>query len=90
MAAGKATYLIVWKKSSQVYSAATLKTAKQTPVPKGCDPEDKRVLLATYLPDEEKLCVYPVTEEQIEEKTSTIEDNSKDEQEESRADNDPA
>jgi hypothetical protein len=65
MAAAKATYMIVWKKSSQVYSAASLETAVKTPVPKGCTPEDKRILFASYLPDEETLCVYPITEEEI-------------------------
>lgn len=65
MAAAKATYLIVWKKSSQIYSAASLDTAVKTPVPKGCTIDDKRILFASYLPDEETLCVYPIDNEEI-------------------------
>lgn len=66
MAAAKATYLIVWKKVSQIYSAASLDTAVKTPIPKGCTIDDKRVLFASYLPDEETLCLYPVSGEEIE------------------------
>lgn len=73
MAAGKASYLIIWKKSSQVYSAASLTTAINTPVPKGCEPDDKRILLASYLPDEETFCVFPLPQEQIDEKIEEIE-----------------
>ncbi len=81
MAAGKATYLIVWKKSSQVYSAASLDTAIKTPIPKGCTDDDKRILLASFLPDDEQLCVFPLTEEQIEAKKTEIQ--SKEEEKES-------
>ncbi len=73
MAAGKATYLIVWKQSSQVYSAASLETAVKSPAPKGCTLDDRRILLASFLPDEEQFCVYPLTIVQIEEKLAEIE-----------------
>jgi len=69
MAASKANYIIVWKKSSQVYSATNLATAVKTPIPKGCSPEDKRILFMSYLPDEETLCVYPLSEEEINKET---------------------
>lgn len=72
MAASKASHIIVWKKSSQVYATASLETALKTPIPKGCGPEDKRILLLSYLPDDEELRVYPLTEEQIEEKMNEL------------------
>lgn len=65
MAAAKATYIIIWKKMSQVFSAASLDTAVKTPIPKGCTKDDKRILFASYLPDEETFCVYPVSDEEI-------------------------
>lgn len=65
MAAGKANYLIVWEKSAQVYSATSIETAIKTPIPKGCEEEDKHILFLSYLPDEKQLKVYPLTEEQI-------------------------
>ena len=81
MAAAKATYIIIWKKSSQVYSAASLDTAVKTPIPKGCTADDKRVLFASYLPDEETFCLYPIEEEelikaeqQIKEKKANVEE----------------
>lgn len=78
MAAAKATYVIIWKKSSQVYSAASLETAVKTPIPKGCTIEDKRILFASYLPDEETFCVYPIAEEEIEKVQKQIENKEND------------
>lgn len=77
MPAAKATYVICWKSSSQVYSAASLDTAIKTPIPKGCNPEDKRILLMSYLPDEETLCVYPLEQEEIDNKTMEMQIKSK-------------
>jgi hypothetical protein len=81
MAAAKATYIIVWKKSSQVYSTASLDTAIKTPIPKGCTIDDKRILFASFLPDEETFCVYPLdaeeinkAEQQIKEKKANVEE----------------
>ena len=74
MPAGKATYIILWKNSSQIYSAATLETAIKTPVIKGNKPEDKRILFASYLPDEEELCVFPLTQEEIDKKLQEIQE----------------
>lgn len=72
MAAGKASYLIIWTKSSQVYSAASLETAIKTPIPKGCTADDKRIMLASYLPDEQTFAVYPLEEDQINTKLEEI------------------
>lgn len=55
-----------------MYSTASLETALKTPVPKGCGPEDKRILLLSYLPDTEELRVYPLTDEQIKTKTDEL------------------
>lgn len=67
MAASKCNYVVMYKNSSQIYSAATLKTAVNSPTPKGCDPAGRIILFITHLLDEQNLCVYPLTKEQIEE-----------------------
>ncbi len=72
MGAGRASYIVIWKKSSQVYSAASLETAIKTPIPKGCTAEDKRILCSAFLPDEGRLCVYPISDEEIQEKIKEI------------------
>lgn len=64
MAAGKANFLIVYKQSAQVYSATNLNTALNTPLPKGCTMEDRRILFTSFLPDTQELCVFPLSEEQ--------------------------
>jgi hypothetical protein len=73
LAAQKSNYLIVWEKTSQVYSASAISTVLKTPVPKGCTPDDKHVLFISYLPDEKKLCVYPLSDKQIEEAIIEVE-----------------
>lgn len=57
----------MYKNSSQVYSSANLKTAVNSPTPKGCDPDNRIILFITYLLDEKNICVYPLTKEQIKE-----------------------
>ncbi len=64
MPAAKANYLICYKQSAQVYSATNLATALKSPVPKGCDLKDRRILFTSFLPDTHELCVFPLTEEQ--------------------------
>jgi hypothetical protein len=76
MAAAKANYVIVYKNSSQVYSTANLATAIKTPLPKGCKPEDKRILFMSFVPDDTTLCVYPLTDNDL-----TQEETQNDEQE---------
>lgn len=70
MAASKANYVIVYKNSSQVYSATNLATALKTPLPKGCKSEDKKILFMSFLPDEETLSVYQLTEEDLKEESN--------------------
>jgi hypothetical protein len=82
MAAGKANYLIVWEKSAQVYSATSIKTALNTPIPKGCEEEDKHILFLSYLPDEELLKVYPLTDEQIEKARAEVQQKEKEDEQE--------
>lgn len=78
MAASKANYVIIYKNSSQVYSATNLATALKTPLPKGCKQEDKKILFMSFLPDEGTLSVY-----QLEEKDLQEESNEQQEQENS-------
>jgi hypothetical protein len=70
MAASKANYVIVYKNSSQVYSATNLATALKTPLPKGCKLEDKKILFMSFLPDEETLSVYQLKNEDLQEEES--------------------
>lgn len=77
MAAGKATYVVIWKKLSQIYSAASLETAVNTPIPKGCTVDDKRVLFASYMPDDETLCLYPVEAEEIQKVEEQLKEKKK-------------
>jgi hypothetical protein len=52
---------------------SSIATALKTPIPKGCSEDEKHILFISYLPDEEKLCVYPLTDEQIAEAQQEIE-----------------
>jgi hypothetical protein len=65
MPAAKANYIITYKQSAQVYSATNLATAVKTPLPKGCTLEDRVIMLMSFLPDEESLCVYVLDDEQL-------------------------
>lgn len=67
MAASKANYIIIYKGVSQPFAATNLQTALKNPLPKGAKPEDRTILFLTYMPDEESLCVFPLSEEQIDE-----------------------
>lgn len=67
MAASKANYIIVYKNSSQVYSATKLETAEKTPLPKGCKEEDKLILFLSFLPDEQSLYVHKLEQSEIRE-----------------------
>lgn len=73
MAAAKANYLILYKTSAQVYTATNLTTAVKTPLPKGCKMEDRIIMFMSYLPDQESLCVYLLTDEQLDEEKEKIE-----------------
>lgn len=67
MAASKANYIIIYKGVSQPFAATNLQTALKNPLPKGAKPEDRTILFLTFMPDEESLCVFPLSDEQIEE-----------------------
>lgn len=72
IAAAKANYLILYKNSAQVYSATNLETAIKTPLPKGCKSEDRTMMFLSYLPDEESLSVFVLTDEQIQEESEKL------------------
>ncbi len=74
MAAAKANYIITYKQSAQVYSATSLKTAVNTPLPKGCKIEDRTILFMSFLPDEESLCVYVLDEDQLKVEEKDVEE----------------
>ena len=65
MAASKANYLIIYKQSAQVYATTNPTTALKTPVPKGCNVEDRMIVHASYLPDEESLYLYLLEDDQL-------------------------
>lgn len=67
MAASKANYIIIYKGVSQPFAATNLQTALKNPLPKGAKPEDRTILFLTFMPDEESLCVFPLSDDQIEE-----------------------
>ena len=73
MAAAKSNYIICYRQSAQVYSSASLETALKTPLPKGCKPEDKKIMFMSFLPDSGELCVYELTEEQLQSQVNTDE-----------------
>lgn len=65
MAAGKLNYVVVYKNTSQVYGCASKKIALESAPPDGCDLKDKKVLFITFEPDSEKLCVYQIPDEEV-------------------------
>lgn len=67
MAASRANYIAVYKNNSQVYSASSLSTIANTPLPKGVKQEDVNILFITFQPDTQELCVFRVPEDEIEE-----------------------
>ena len=73
---------MIYKNSSQPYSATSLETVLKSSHPKGCSIEDRRILFSTYMPDEEEFCVFQLTEEQIQKATDKLTKENSDEQDE--------
>lgn len=71
---------MIYKNSSQPYSATSLETVLKSSHPKGCNPEDRRILFSTYMPDEEVFCVFQLTEEQIQKAMDKLTKENTDEQ----------
>lgn len=65
MAAGKLNYIVVHKKSSQVYGSASKKIALESAPPEGFTLDDKRVYFITHEPDSGNLAVYQVPQEEV-------------------------
>ena len=87
MAAARATYIVVWKKLSQVYSGASLQTVLSTPLPKGCTEEDKMILQMSYLPDTGEVCVFKLTDEQLEQEKQRLQEKEEAKNKKKTADN---
>jgi hypothetical protein len=75
MPAAKANYIVCYKQSAQVYSATNLSTAIKSPVPKGCKLEDRVIMFTSFLPDTLELCVFPLTDEQLQVEEDKLEAN---------------
>lgn len=72
MPASRCNYLMVYDNSPQVFAASTLETilgAKETKETEGVG---RTILFTSYFPDEEKLMVFEVTEEELEAKRVEI------------------
>lgn len=65
MAAGKLNYIVVYKGLSQVYGCASKKIALESAPPEGVSIKDKKVLFVTFEPDSDNLCVYQVSDEEV-------------------------
>lgn len=65
MPSTRLNYLVVYKGLSQVYGSAKKEIALETPPPDGVSIEDKRVLFVTFHPDEDRLLVQKVPDEEV-------------------------
>jgi hypothetical protein len=65
MAAGKLNYVVTYKGSSQVYGCASKKIALESAPPDGYTIFDKKILFITFEPDNNQLCVYEVSDEEV-------------------------
>ena len=65
MPASKLNYIVLYKNHSQVYGCASKKIALESPPPEGYTHEDKRILFATFEPDSNSFCVYPISSEDL-------------------------
>lgn len=65
MPASKTNYIVIYKGSSQVYGCSTKQIALESPPPIGKTMSDKKVLFMTFHPDEERLVVHKVPDEEV-------------------------
>lgn len=65
MPASKVNYLILHKGSSQVYGCASKQIALESPPPEGFSIEDKRVVFVTFHPDENRMVIHKVPDDEV-------------------------
>lgn len=65
MPAQRLNYIVLFHGSSQVYGATTKERALETPPPEGIPIEDKKVFFITLMPDEGKLVVHQLPEQEV-------------------------
>jgi hypothetical protein len=65
MAAGKLNYIVMYDGLSQVFGCASKKIALESAPPDGYTLQDKKILFITYQPDNKKLCVHKVPDEEV-------------------------
>lgn len=74
MPAARCNYLVVYDNSPQPFSASTLETIIKGEPPKNCTIEGRTILFVSYFPDDMKLKVFEVTQDQIDEELKRIKD----------------
>jgi hypothetical protein len=65
MPANKLNYIVLFKGDSQVYGSTTKERALETPPPEGVPIEDKRVFFITLMPDDGKLVVHQLPDDEV-------------------------
>lgn len=65
MPANRCNYIVLYENQSQIYSSSTKQVALQTPPPDGSTLEQKNVLFITYQPDDGKLSVHKIDQEEV-------------------------
>jgi len=65
MPASRVNYIVIHKTDSQVLGSASKDIALTTPLPEGVTIDDRIVGFITYEPDNERLCFYPISEDEI-------------------------
>jgi hypothetical protein len=68
MPASKLNYLVVYDNHSQVYGCSSQKIALESPPPEGLSKDDKNIFFITFEPDSNNICLYKLTEEEIQNK----------------------
>lgn len=76
MAAGKLNYIVVYEGMSQVFGCASKKIALESPPPEGYTIKQKSVLFISYDPDNKKLSVYKVPDEEVQNAEIKLKKNS--------------
>lgn len=65
MPATRTNYLVWYEGESQVYGSGGLEVALSSPPPKGQDIKNKRVGFLTHRPDDGKIVIHELPEEEV-------------------------